>query len=359
MRVFLGCALALAVGCGGGGGTTMAAAQLSGTVYEIDGQSTDLAGVQVTLMETGDRLWTDGSGAFVFRGLEPGTYTLDFDTSFAMLQEGDHEDGAEDDHDGVEGDHEDGIDDHEDGVEDHEGDGHEDEPGHEDGDEFEDEDGHPKVDVPEGGDVECHVALENGEVKDFSTGHEEEQYAMAKLHLTDAAEIAGYRVEGGIKIAARGDGTLFKVCVEGLMGGDVIEILVHETSIGTATADGEGRACLVLENDLPLGAPNLGELAGLRVDVYLAETDLRLLVGEVPELMEEDGKDDGDEPGEEDGDKPDGDDGEADGDGDKPDGDGTGEDGEGDGNDDGEEGEEPGDDGEGDGSEGGEDGEGV
>ncbi len=340
MRFMLVCALAFAAGCSGGGGTTMATAQLSGTVYEIDGQSAVLGGVQVTLMETGEQAWTDANGGFAFTGLAPGVYRLDFNApSFAALALSEEE--GEDGIDGEDGDHEDGdvVDgDHEDGIDDHE-------------DEFEDEDGHPKVDVPEGGHVECHVALENGEVKDFSSDHEDGQHAMAKLHLTDAAEIAGYHVEGGVKIAAFADGgTLFKVCVEGLMGGDVIEIFVSETSIGTATADGEGRACLVLENSLPLGAPNLGELAGLRVDVYLSGTDLRLLVGEVPELIdEEDGENgDGDEPGEDDGDKPDeGDDAEdGEDDGDEPGDDDGDEEDDGDKPDDGTDGEGEGDDGE-------------
>jgi hypothetical protein len=322
MRIMLLCVLALAVGCGGGG-TTMATAELAGTVYEVDGQSLDLAGVQVTLKETGEWAWTDAVGSFEFGGLEPGVYTLDF--------MGDGE-GA---------------------------------PG---GDEFSDGAGDPKVDVPAGDRVEIRVALENGEVKDFSSDCDKEQSASGKLNLTDAAELEGYRVGGAIKIADRDDGTLFKVCVEGLEGGAVIEILVSETSIGTATADGDGRACLVLENDLPLGAADLGELAGLRVDVYLSGTDLRLLVGEVPEMIEEQDGDDGDKPDEdgdkpdgsdgddgdageddgdkpnddgtdgkdegdgEDGDKPDGSDGDKPGDGDKPDGDGTGDDGEGDNN---------------------------
>jgi hypothetical protein len=290
----------------------MATAQLAGTVYEVDGQSADLAGVPVVLKETGEWAFTDAAGSFEFDGLEGGTYTLDF--------MGDGEGAAGE------------------------------------GDEFADGSGDPKVDVPDGGHVDCDVALEDGKVKDFSTDHEEGQYAMARLHMTDAAWLEGFRLEGEIKIAVRGDGTLFKVCVEGLEAGAVIDIYVAEELLGTAEA-AEGRACLVLENELSADA--LRELAGLRVDVHLSKAELRLMVGEVPDLMEEEGED---EPGEDDGDKPDegeGDDGEeGEDDGDKPDGDdgeeGTGEDGEGDGNDDGEEGEEPGDDGEGEGSEGGE-----
>ena len=307
MRAIVVCALALAVGCGGGGGTSMATAQLAGTVYEVDGQSAALGGIPVVLKETGEWTWTDASGSFEFDGLDGGTYTLDF--------MGDSE--------GASG----------------------------DGDEFADDDGDPKVDVPDGGRVECDVALEDGKVKDFSSDHEEGLYAMARLHMTDAGWLEGFRLEGAIKIAASGDGTLFKLCVEGFEGEALIDIYVGEHLLGSATA-AEGRACLVLENEFSVDA--LRELAGHRVDIYLHGTDLRLMVGEFPSLKEHeeedgtkpDGSDGGDEPGGDDGDKPDGDDGYEDGD--KPDGDGT--DGEGEGK--GEEPNEGGDDKPGDGEEG-------
>jgi hypothetical protein len=265
MRIITLCALALAVGCGGGGGTTtMATAQLAGTVYEVDGQSFDLAGVQVTLKETGEWAWTDTRGSFEFSGLEPGTYTLGFG--------GDIE-GA---------------------------------PG---GDQLSDGSGDPTVDVPEGGRVEVRVALEDGEVKDYSSDCDEDRSAIKKLELTEDAVAAEVSACGVLKIAERDDGTLFKVCVEGIDGGAVIEVFVDGTSIGTATADGDGRACLVLENDLPLDATDLSELAGLSVGVTLSETGLALLTGEVPDLIEKDyGGEDGDE-GEGDGEKPDGEEG--------------------------------------------------
>lgn len=290
MRIITVCALALAVGCGGGGGTTTAAtAQLAGTVYEVDGQRFDLAGVQVTLKETGEWAWTDAGGSFEFRGLEAGTYTLDF---------GGDTEGA---------------------------------PG---GDEFSDPTGDPRVDVPEGGLVEIRVAIEDGEVKDYSSDCDNDRSAIVKLALTEDAEAQEISVCGVLKIAERDDGTLFKVCVEGLDGGAVIEVFVDETSVGTATADGDGRACLVLENDLPLGAADLSELAGLSVEVYLSgDPALQLLTGEVPELAE---KDYGGDRGEWDGEKPDGEDGaEGEGKGERDceeEGDGT-DDGEGDGTD--------------------------
>jgi len=309
MRVMFLCVLALAVGCGSGG-TTMAAGQLAGTVYQVDGQSTNLAGIEVKLLETGQSAWTDASGAFAFPDLRAGRYTLGFHTSLlaAALQEGGAASG-DGVNDGAEGDSGGGM-----GADAND-------------DEFEDADGNPKVDVPADGSVDVDVALEGGKVKDFASDEGEGQHAMAKLHLTDAAEMAGYHVGGGIKIAASQDRTIFKVCVEGLTEGDVIDVLLGEaaTSIGTATADGDGRACLVLENSIPLDAANLGELAGMLVQVYLSGSDLKLLVGEVPSLHEE--HDGADEPTG-DGEHHDGVDGGSDGGaGEGGDGNGTGVDG--------------------------------
>ena len=60
-------------------------AALQGTVYEVGGQSLDLAGVEVTLVETGELALTDAQGGFDFERLAPGTYTLEFGPRFASL----------------------------------------------------------------------------------------------------------------------------------------------------------------------------------------------------------------------------------------------------------------------------------
>ncbi|HEX5135942.1 MAG TPA: carboxypeptidase-like regulatory domain-containing protein [Planctomycetota bacterium] len=255
MRITLVCALVLAVGCGGSGSgaTLSASAQLAGTVYEVDGQSSDLAGVQVTLKETGERSWTDAGGSFAFDGLAPGVYTLGFEGDGTLVAGGD---------------------------------------------EFADGAGAPRVDVPAGAVVQIRVALQSGEVSHFSSECSKGQSATAKLESTEDAASEGYEVCGVIKIAQSDEGTLFKVCVKGLTEGDEIEVYVDDTSIGTATADEDGRACVALEDELPLDATDLSELAGLGVSVYLTSADpqLELVAGEVPDISSSDdgdGDDDG------------------------------------------------------------------
>jgi len=278
MRITLACALVLAVGCGGSGSGSGAAlsssAQLAGTVYEVDGQSLDLAGVQVTLKETGERSWTDAAGSFSFGGLAPGVYTLGFEGDGTLV------------------------------------------PG---GDEFSDGAGAPRVDVPAGAVVQIRVALQSGEVSHFSSECDKGQSATAKLEITEDADAEGLSVCGVIKIAQNDESTLFKVCVYGLNADDEIEVYVDDTSIGTATADEDGRACVVLEDELPLDATDLSELAGLSVSVHLTNTDpeLEILTGEVPDISSSDDGDgyDGDKHGHDhdgDGDcDKDGDDGDA------------------------------------------------
>lgn len=283
MRFAIACAFGamLVAGCSGGADVQLSSAQLSGTVYEIDGQGIDLADVEVTLVETGERAWTDDGGAFAFDGLAPGVYTLDFQRppSFAAML-------AEEEPAG------------EAGQEETVG----------DGDEFEDGEGNPRVEVPaDGGDIEIRVALDGDRVKDASVGSCVDRQAMARLHMTDQAELEGYHLGGVVKLIDDDGRERFKVCVEGLAPGDVIDLYLGAEppqSIGSATAvAGEGDqavACYSRDTgegeDLPLGAPNLDELSGMRIEVRVG--DLVLMVGEVPHLPDLTEPDHGDDEGE-------------------------------------------------------------
>lgn len=236
-------ALGLA-GCGGATGPSVQGAAVQGVVYELDGQSLDLSGVDVTLMETGESATTDGLGGFRFDGLAPGTYTLGFEEGMR---------------DGGDGDR--------------------------DGDDVQDGEGRPRVEVPaDGSDVEVRVRIEDGKVTEFSVGCRESRHAVARLFLAEGVE---RDLEGKIEVGVSEHGQRFAVCVWGLDAGTVIEVFVGGESAGVATATGEGGACLVREDVLPLGVEHVGELAGLRVDVVLASTQEALLVGEVPDLPEE------------------------------------------------------------------------
>jgi hypothetical protein len=295
--------------CGGGTAPTLESAALRGLVYEVDGQSDTLSGVEVALLETGDVVMTDDGGNFTFTDLEAGTYTLVFDTSLFLLAE----------HDGE-----------------HERDGR---------DEAEDEAGHPRVEVIEGGgDVEVEIALANGEVKDFSIAHKNHRHAKAYMEGFEDSPVVGK-----IKLDENDKGQRFRVIVEHLEAGSVIEVFIRQNeqmvSVGTAVADTYGEAVYrrdTAEGDsLPLGVDHLDALAGRRIEVRLADSEELLLVSEVPELPAEPSDKPEDEKGEDEkGEDEKGEDGKGEGgeDGKGEDGkgeDGKGEDGKGEGGEDG------------------------
>lgn len=245
MRNAIFCAvLALLVAACGESPPALSAAALQGTVYELDGQVLDRSGVDVTLMETGASAVTDVNGEFRFEGLAPGRYTLDFDSaaSVAALMAGEGEPAAED------------------------------------------EEGRPVVDVPEeGGEVEIRVKLDGDKVTEISYGSDEERHASARLFCP---EECNHEVEGMIKLSSTIDGQRFAVCVWHLEPGTVIEVHVGDWG-ALAEANAEGEACVVREEELPLGVECLEELAGLLVKVELADSGDPLLIGEVPDLPAE------------------------------------------------------------------------
>ena len=229
-------------------------AALQGTVYEIGGQNIDLAGVEVTLVETGEVSVTDANGGFGFPALDEGKYTLGFATQVASLS-----------HDGdVDGEH----------LRDNE----------------------IEVEVTrDGGDVDIRVAIENdGRVKDFTEGDFEDRHATRELRRPEESD---RDVEGYVKLSHTSHGQRFKVAVFGLEPGTVIDIFIGDDKLGSAEA-GEESACFVRE-DL-----DLENLSGRLVAVYLPDGEEKILFAEVPHLPakkehEEDGEgDDGREEGE-------------------------------------------------------------
>ncbi|MHC4932154.1 MAG: MSCRAMM family protein [Planctomycetota bacterium] len=261
-RFLLGAVLALILipACDEGSSGSLTSAALQGVVYEVDGQTVDRSGVRVTMLETGESAWTNANGDFEFAQLRPGTYTLDFATPLAARQLA-----------AVEG----------------EGDLHE----HE---EKEDGEGRPVIEVDEGCDkVVIRVALENGEVKEFTLDEHAGRHAKAYLEPTEGSE---FRLEGDIKIASTEERELFKIQVAPLDPGAVIEIYLVEREgdtpdfIGTAVADADGLATFSRdtgeEEMLPYGVDFVGELSGLGILVRMAESDAAVLAGEVPSLPE-------------------------------------------------------------------------
>ncbi len=305
MRLLSTCAaLALLTACGGSGTSALQGASVMGVVFEVDGQSVNLEGVEVTVLETGERVVTGTDGSFEFREMEPGSYTLDF--------------GGDDDYEAGEAGEEIPEDELEDGA------------------------GHPIVELTEdGGDVEIHVALENGEVKEFTIGDYEGRHAVAHLHAQDDLS----ELEGKIRLST-GEGEHIKLSIAGLDAGESVDLLIFDADdagagsspVATLTADAEGEICYSVdtaEGDmLPLNADGLEDLAGLRIEIRAGDDGALLLSGEVPDLPEE-REPKGDEPNGEEpkGDEPNGE--EPNGEepkGDEPDGEeSTGEESEGDG----------------------------
>ena len=255
----VGAVVALLVsGCGGGAGTVLQTGAVKGVVYEVDGQSQDVSGVEVKVLETGDAATTDGAGEFEFSDLPPGKYTLDFEEKPGAPEEDYKEEGHE--------------------------------PLGEDA--IEDEEGRPVVEVSEeGGDVEVRVALENGEVKEFSMGDYEERHAVAYLEAEPGVEL-----EGKVRISAE-EGQRIKISIYGLSEGEEVDLYIFDkadgrsTPIDTVAADGEGQVCYERHagegETLPLGAEKVEDLAGLCVEVRAHSDDELLMSGEVPRLPEE------------------------------------------------------------------------
>ena len=222
-------------------------AALQGTVYEIGGQSVDLAGVEVTLLETGEIATTDSNGDFDFERLVPGTYRLEFGSRIASLGFGeeDREAGGRDDG----------------------------------------EDREIEVEIKrDGGDVEIHVAIEDdGRIIDVSMGDDEGRGATSHLRRPEGSEV---HVEGSIKLRSTRDGERFEVTVYGLDAGATIDLCIGDDRIGSATANDDGVARFVRESgNLPLAKERLEGLFGKRLSVKL-EGEL-ILFGEIPDLPEE------------------------------------------------------------------------
>jgi hypothetical protein len=258
--------LLLIAACGGSGDdTSTRTAALRGVVYEVDGQTVDRSGVNVTLLQTGRTLTTGPTGTFEFAGIPAGEISLQFGSSIVPAAHGDG-----DDRERRRGD----DDDLEDG---------------------EDDSGRWHVRGVSGGDdVKVRVAIRDGKVVEFSCSARNRLRAEARLRRADGSPDAD--VEGKVKVESRADREKFAIEAEHLAAGSIVEFFLDDpstpegfVSIGTATAAGlEGEAELELNtNDgavLPLGAAAVSELEGFAIEVRLVAGGALLLTGEVPGL---------------------------------------------------------------------------
>ncbi len=323
-NIALGSLLFAAVSCGSGGtGTTLTAAALTGTVYQLDGQTGDRSGVTVTVRETGERLVTRTDGTFRFPRIPTGAVTLVFGRALrgiAHEEDGEHhekdgehheEDGEHHEEDGdhheEDGDHheEDG-DHHEEDGEHHEEDGehHEEDGEHheEDGDhdeedgEHEDEheddidedhDGNPMVrDIAHGDEIDIRVAIDGNRVTEFSADKGDGRAAKAELHR--AKDSVASELRGFVKIESRPGLERFVVVAEHLAPEAGVLLYVGDALVGDPRASATGVLEFSRRSDvapgLPLGVGSVADLSGKRVEVRLAEGGVTVLVGEVPHL---------------------------------------------------------------------------
>jgi len=272
------------VACGGGGeaAPSLQSASLAGTVIELEGQTVDRSGVEVTLLETGEMAVTGADGRFSFTEVPPGSATLAFASGQIALLSGDDEAGEPDEVEDPDGADEGEEADEADEVEEAD----------------EDDEGNPRIrTVREGDDIEVRITIRDGEVVEFHVSGSGERKAIDRLDRP--ADSPNADVTGKVKVESEfvGDEE-FEVEVEHLAPGTVVEVFLADpevpelfTSIGTAPADEFGEAELERETEdgdaLPLGVSSVDELRDFLVEVRLAETGELLLFGTVPALPAE------------------------------------------------------------------------
>ncbi|MHC4849367.1 MAG: peptidase associated/transthyretin-like domain-containing protein, partial [Planctomycetota bacterium] len=247
-----------AVGCGGGSdGGTLQAAALRGMVVEVDGQTADRDGVQITVVETGDRAVTDQEGRFQLAGLPAGRVTLAFSgrTPVALAQQS--------------------------------GDDSEDENEFEDdNDSDEDDEGRPVIVLVNGETVEIRCSLEDGKVVEFSRRDDDEIEVTERL--APAATNPFANSEGKVEVELEDSGrSKIEFEVDHIPAGTVVEFFLDGSSIGTAPANSVGEAELEFEDSLPAGATNLAELEGAEVEYRLASDGTVLFTGTVPGIPDD------------------------------------------------------------------------
>lgn len=272
--------LTLLAACGGGGGGSLQSAALSGHVYQLNGQTQNRAGVEVTVVETGETAVTGVDGSFQFGSIPAGVVTLRFGGNLqAAALRGSGEAGDDNGGGGAE-------------------------PGDDNGaDDVVGETEAELRDVRSGENVEVRAALDGGKLTEFSRS--DGSRVRAESRLRRAAGSPDADVEGKVKIETRADREKFAVEADHLDAGVQVEFFLDDPataegflSIGLVTADALGKAELELStNDgdlLPMGALAAGDLSGFAVEARLASGGGTLLVGEVPELPAADGAPPGD-----------------------------------------------------------------
>ena len=275
-------------GGGGGGGVPTGTASLSGRVVERDGTTSNLSGLRITLLRTGESLTTDGTGAFDFGSVPTGTLALRVVDPLAPLgvRALGTDDGS-DDGDATDDDSDDDGDDHDVGDDDFD-----------------------VLDVEDGEEIHVDLEVDDGEIVAVRLSCSEDEEREAEVHLVRADASDDPDVEGEAEIESESDGQKLEVEAEHLAPGREVRAFVIcegvEADLGLRTADADGEAEWEIDTSeggvLPHGATTVEELVGCDVEVRDAGDGTVLLTGTLPDLPavqdgedDEDGEDEGDE----------------------------------------------------------------
>lgn len=288
----------LLAACGGGGGlapldTAQAKARLDGGVTEIDGATANLDGVELVLVETGQRVVTGSDGSFAFRETPVGSFRIALvstpvRTALLSLEAGD-DDSASDDSADDESADDDSADDESESESESASDDDVDEESIEDGDESTE----TEVElhrVEDGESIRLRLRISDGvlEQVEVSRSTSDEREVELCLERTEANDDAD--MKGCLEVEQRDDGARFELEVEHATAGRTLELVVIdpdgvEESQGTLTVNLEGEAEWEFDmTTLPFDVLTVDELEGYDVAVRDGVTGTNLLVGSIPEL---------------------------------------------------------------------------
>ena len=272
--------------CGGGG----APSTLVQAKAQIDGSTAELGGVEIVLVETGERAVTGPDGSFRFPDAPVGSVRLALASAPRVLKSGSGEDrtGAEE-----------GVDDDsaDDSADEDSADDGDDDSGDDDATEDELDDGNTSTEtevelfrISDGENIRVRLRVRDGRLERVEVSrsdHDEREVEMC-LRRTETNDDAD--MKGCLEIEERSDRSRLKVEVEHADAGREIELFVIdpdglEESQGALTVDVTGEAQWELDGAaLPFGVTSVAGLEGYDVVVRDATTGADLLVGSVPEL---------------------------------------------------------------------------
>ncbi len=316
-RLFL-IGIALAAACGGSvpnAEPALQTAALEGYVYEVDGQTVDLAGIDVRVRETGQLTTTDAEGRFAFDSVPADGVTLEFGSTLMALahqEQNQNQDQNENQNQEQNQEQNQNQDQNENQNQEQSQEGEQEgelererererERQRLAGDEGEDEDGRPYLHGLEVGDrARVRCAIEDGEVREFFMAGADRLRAMT--FLTRDPDSPDEDVKGKVKIETRDDRERFEIEVENLTSGTAVSFYLAAPPaagsdpefefVASATANSDGEAEIERDtrdgDQLPLGAETVSDLEGYLIEVRLDDTDEPLLLtGKVPALPDE------------------------------------------------------------------------